>query len=151
MSEPTFIGRVYVWGLDGTLAYTGMSTAQNELQKLSYRDEIARHDSKDKKGETVGVQLWNPNPKTTVTFMPCEAMAAGSIANAKTRVLLPAKGSKVTLAAFPPTVGGAEILPNSASWIYFGGGEIEFTNEGEVVMTLPLEKFNTDLAATTNT
>lgn len=150
-NEPTYIGRVFVWGLDGTLAYTGLTTAQNEPQRLSYRDEISRHDSKDKKGETIGIQLYNPNPKITVTFMPCQTAGGGSIALSKQNVVLPAKGSKVTLAGFPPNTGTAEdVSVNSAKWIYFGGGGIEFTNEGEVVMTLPLEKFNTDIAATAN-
>jgi hypothetical protein len=150
MAEPTFIGRVYIHGLDGTLAYTGMATTANELKSLSYRDRITRANTKDKKGETVGVRLWDPNPMVSVRFLVCEPMGAGSIANAKTRMVLPSKGAKVTLAGFPPAVGTAEGTINSVSWIYFGDGEIEFTDEGEVAMTLPLEKFNTDLAATAN-
>lgn len=150
MAEPTFIGRVYIHGLDGTLAYTGMATANNELKTLNYRDETRRADTKDKKGETVGVRLWDPNPKISVTFFPCEAMGAGSIATAKTRAALPSKGAKVTLAGFPPNTATAEDVVNSAKWIYFGGGELEFTDEGECRMTLPLEKFNTDIAATAN-
>ena len=148
MSEPTFIGRVFVWGLDGTLTYTGLAVAENEPQKLSFQDAVSRHNSKDKKGKTIGVQLWDPNPKITVTFMPCaSAPGAGAIAIAKTKVVLPARGSKATLTGFPPNTGTAEdVSINSAGWLYLGGGGIEFTNEGEVVITLPLEKFSDDLA-----
>lgn len=150
MAEPTYVGRVYVHGLDGTLAYTGLATTQNELKTLNYRDEVSRKDTLDKKGETVGVRLYNPNPKISVTFFPCQPMGAGSIANSKLRVVLPARGAKITLAGFPPNTATAEDLINSTAWIYFSGGEVEFTDEGEAKITLPLEKFSTDLAATAN-
>lgn len=146
-SEPTFVGEVYIFGLDGTLAYSGMATTGNEPQRAGYQDEISRHDSKDKKGATVGVQLFNPNPKITITFMPkADATGGGAIADAKSNMVLPAKGSKVTLSGFPPVVATAEDTINSTKWLYLGGGSIDFTNDQEVVMTLPLEKFATDLA-----
>lgn len=150
MAEPTFIGRVYIHGLDGTLAFTGMATDKNELKSLSYRDRITQGRTKDKKGATVGVRGWDPNPMITVRFLVCEPAGAGAIAGAKTRIALPSFGAKVTLAGFPPNVATAEDLINSAKWLYFDGGEIEFTDEQEVAMTLPLEKFGTDLAATAN-
>lgn len=148
MAEPLFIGAVYVWGLDGNLAYTGMAVNQNEPQKLSYQDDISRHNSKDRKGQTIGVQLYDPNPKASVTFMPrSAATGAGQIALAKNTVVLPARGSKVTLSGFPPNPLTAEdVSINSAKWIYLGGGSIDSTNEGEVTMTLPLERFGSDLA-----
>lgn len=146
MAEPTYLGEVFIFGLDGTLAYSGMATSGNEPQRGSYQDEISRHDSKNKKGETIGVQLFNPNPKITITFMPkADSTGAGAIADAKSNMVLPAKGSKVTLAGFPPVVGSDGTI-NSAQWLYLGGGAIELTNEAEVVMTLPLERFNTDMA-----
>lgn len=156
MSEPTFVGRCYIWGLDGTLAYTGIATSENEMQSMTYKDDCQRHDSKDKKGRTVGVQLWNPNPKVTIKFMPCVDAASGAIATAKTKLQLPPRGSRVTLAGFPPDIGTGEDLDqnpgiNSATWIYFQGGEITFNNEKEVEMSLPLERFETNIAEIANT
>lgn len=148
MAEPTFLGVVYVWGLDGTLLYSGMAITENEPQSLNFSDDISRHDSKDKKGATQGVQLYNPNPKLSITFMPrATNTGAGAIAAAKANVILPPKGANVALADFPPDAGTAEgVAINSAKWKYLGGGTIGFTNEGEVTMTLPLERFATDLA-----
>jgi hypothetical protein len=151
MAEPTYIGRVTVWGLDGKLAYTGLLVGENEPTRLTYTDEIARHDSKDRKGETIGVQLYNPTPKLDISFIPCAPMGVGAIAASKQKVVLPAKGSKVTVSEFPPNVGTAEdVTINSAKWLYLGGGSIDFTNEGEAVINLPLHKFNTDIAQTAN-
>jgi hypothetical protein len=100
-----------------------------------------------KRGKTIGIQLYDDNPKVTVKYMPCAAATGASkIADAKTRVTLPSKGSKATLAGFPPAIATAEGTINSAKWLYLGGGEIDFTNEGEVMITLPLEKFRDDLA-----
>jgi hypothetical protein len=146
--EPLFIGRVYVWGLDGTLLHAGIAaTTENEPQSLNYKDDVTRHVSKDKKGKTVGIQLYDDNPKVTIKYMPCStATGAGTIAPAKTRVTIPSKGANVTLAGFPPNVGTAEDLINSTKWKYLGGAEIDFTNEAEVMITLPLETFIDDLA-----
>lgn len=151
MAEPTHVGTVFVFGLDGTLAFAApaMLATENEPQRMSFADQISRHNSKSKKGETIGVQLYDPNPKITIVTMPrATNPGAGAIADAKLNVILPTKGSQVTLAGFPP-LGGAEDSINSVKWIYLGDGSIEFTNDAEVVMTLPLEKFNTDLVVAT--
>ena len=150
--QPTYIGQAYVFGLDGTLAYTGLATTANELRSLEYRDEVKRTDVQDKKGQTVGVMLYDPNPKITITFYPCQPAGAASILGAQTNSVLPALGAKVTLAAFPPVVGTAEsTVIKSLKWIYLGGGSYRFSNDGVLEMTLPLEKFASDLAATANT
>jgi len=148
MSEPLYIGRVNVFGLDGTLLHGGIAaTGENEPQSLNLKDDISRHVSKDKKGKTIGLQLYDDNPKISIKYFPCAAATgAGKIAEAKTKVTLPAKGSKATLAGFPPDPAAAEGIINSVKWLYLGGGEIEFTNEAEVMITLPLEKFIDDLA-----
>ncbi len=155
MAEPTFIGRAYVFGLDGTIAYSGwaaMATTDNDPRALEYKDDVQRHDITDKKGTTVGILLFNGNPKITVHFYPSKAAGSGTIASAKTIVSLPTKGSKVTLAGFPPAVGTAEDFINSAKWIYLGGGSVAFKSDGVVEITLPLERFsdNATIADTAN-
>lgn len=150
--EPLFIGRVYVFGLDGTLLHGGIAVVgENEPQSLNFKDDISRHDSKDKKGKTIGIQLYNPNPKINIKYMPCAAATgAAQVAAAKTRVALPAKGSRAVLKGFPPQNDPAqpqtEDAINSIYWLYLGGGEIDFSNESEVMISLPLEKFKDQLA-----
>jgi hypothetical protein len=152
-NDPTFIGRVFVHGLEGTLAWaaTAMLAANNEPQKLTFKDDITRQDSKDKKGERIGTRLYDPNPKITIQAMPCQAPGAGAIATAKTRVVLPDKGSKCVVAGFPPDTAAAEGIINSALWLYLGGAEYEFSPEGEVMLTLPLEKFGSSYTPTVST
>ncbi len=152
MSEPTFIGTVTVHGIDGTLAYTGLATAKNLLRKVSYKDTIQKKQTKDSKAKTVGVKGWDPSPEISISFAPCEPAGSGSIAAAKTRVVIPAFGSKVTLAGFPPDAATAEgVSFNSAKWLYLGGGSIEVGDEDDIMINLDLTKFTDDIAATPNT
>lgn len=149
MAAPTFIGYVTVWGIDGTMAYTGMATADNILEQLSYEDTTKEHETKDKQGETIGLKLWDPKKMLTINFFPAKAAGGGSIAAAKLVVDLPARGSKVTVAAM---VGaGSPVFDlNGTTWLYVGGGRIELNQENEVKMVLPLRRYNTDIAATAN-
>jgi hypothetical protein len=151
MSVPTQIGVVTVWGIDGNLVYTGLLAADNLLERISYEDGTDEHESRDKDGEVIGVKLWNRVAKLTIDFYPSKPAGGGSIAAAKANVILPAKGSKVTIAGMPVNCG-----VNSGSgtafpqWVYFGGGGIEFSNNGECKMKLPLRAYNNDIAATAN-
>ena len=150
MAAPTFIGYVTVWGIDGTMAYTGMATTDNILEGMSYEDGTKEHETKDKQGETIGLRLWDPKKTLTVNFYPGKVAGTGAIAAAKLNADLPAKGAKVTIAAMQAAASPV-FDPNSASWLYVGGGRIEFANEGECKMVLPLRRYNTDIAATANT
>ncbi len=149
MAAPTFIGYVTVWGIDGTMAYTGMATADNILEGMSYEDGTKEHETKDKQGETIGLRLWDPKKTLTVNFYPGQAAGTGSIAAAKLEVDLPARGSKVTIASMP-AAGSPVFDTNGTTWLYVGGGRIEFGNEQECKMVLPLRRYNTDIAATAN-
>lgn len=144
MAEPTFIGKVTVWGIDGTMTYTGVATTDNVMDTVNYEDTVEEHELKDHKGITVGVKLVNPRENLTINFWPAEPAGAGSIAAAKTNVVLPAKGSKVTIAS----MSGSPL--NGTDWLYLGGGSIEESHEGDVKMTLPLRRYSTDIAATAN-
>lgn len=152
MAEPTHIGTVFVFGADGTVAWTGTAaatvlTSENEPQEVTATDDITRHVSKSKQGETIGIQLYDPNPKVRVVCMPCAAATgSGAIAAAKANVFLPKKGTAVTLAGFAAGPGSGEDYFNSSAWLYLGGGEIALNNEREAVVTMTLERFNTALA-----
>jgi hypothetical protein len=143
MSAESQIGRVIIFGLDGTVAYTGVATTENEPQSMSYDDSVEVHRSKDRKGEVIGAQFFNPVKKISINFFPCTA-AGDTKAHAQAKMVLPAIGAVVALAAWPvPSTG--EIL-NNTKWIYFGGGKIDFSNEDSVKMVLPLERANTDIS-----
>jgi hypothetical protein len=150
MTEPTYLGYATIHGLDGTLAYTGLAVTDNLLESLSYQDLCKEMETLDGKGEVVGLKLWQKKKTCTIKFYPGEDALAGAVAAAKLNAVLPAIGSKVTLAAFPPVVATAESIINSAKWIYAGGGSYDFTREGDLVLTLPLRRYATDLSTVTN-
>jgi hypothetical protein len=140
------IGRAVVFGIDGTMLYNGvaaMPTTGNELQKAAYEDQCNVHESKSKKGETIGLVFWNQRKKLTIDFYPCAAAGTGAITTAIASIIMPALGAKVTLAS----MSGADL--NSAAWIYQGGGTVEQTNEGEVKMKPPLMQYSTDISTPT--
>ena len=82
-------------------------------------------------------QLLAPDPEPE----PSDPSDPSDISDSEDNVILPAKGSTVTLAAFPTNSG-----LNETTWIYEQGGSIGFTNEGEAKITLPLVKYNTDIS-----
>lgn len=138
MAAPTQIGVVTVWGVDGTLAYTGLASTDNVLESVDLNDEAEVTRRRDNLGETKGVLIWDPRKTITVTFYPSDP---SDISDSKDNIVLPAKGSTVTLASFPTNSG-----LNETTWIYEQGGSIGFTNEGEAKITLPLVKYNTDIS-----
>jgi len=146
MAAPTnYIGIVTVFGIDGTIAYTGLATTDSLLESASLEDTTEEHEAKDRWGEVVGMKLFNPRTNITINFYPAKEAGSGAIAAAKDNVALPAKGSKVTIADMP---GSAF---DGTTWLYIQGGTIELTNTGDAKMVLPLRKYRTDIAATANT
>jgi hypothetical protein len=145
MAAPTQIGTVTVWGIDGTVAYTGLASTDNILEAANLEDDIDEFERKDAQAEVVGLRLYNPCKKVELTFYPSKPAGSGAIAAAKANVVLPAKGAKVTLAGFAGSVY------NDTTWLYIKGGRIEEGNEGEAKIVLPLRRYNTDIAATANT
>lgn len=145
MAEPISLGLVTIHGIDGNLAYTGLATTENTIESVSLQDLSKEHETLDSKGDVKGLKLWQGRRNLTIKFYP--TMAAGSsIATTKTKAVLPAVGSKVTIAGMPPVVGTAETVMNSVSWIYAGGGTYDLTQEGDLVMSLPLRKYATDIS-----
>jgi len=145
MSAPTQIGTVTVWGLDGTLLFSGLIAADNILESISLEDDAEELERKDKLGETVGLRVWDPKKRIEVSFYPSKPAGTGAIAGAKTNVVLPTKCAKVEIAGMPGS------LFNDTTWLYVKGGRVEGANEQEMKITLPLRKYATDIAATANT
>lgn len=138
------IGKAIVWGISGTMVYTGMAaTSNNEPTGVDYTEKYQQHFAKSKQGETVGAYLWDKQEEMTIDFYPCADAGAGKIADAIAAIALPAIGDKVTIAAMK---GG---VLNDTTWIYLGDGKISEGNDHEVKMTLPLKQFSTDISTAT--
>ena len=137
------IGKAIVWGISGTMAYTGMATTSNEPQSVEYTEEYQKHLSKTKLGETIGAYYFDKQESLTIDFYPCADAGSNAIATAEAAVVLPAVGSKVTIASMKGSV------LNDTTWIYEGGGKISEGNDHEVKMTLPLRQYSTDISTAT--
>lgn len=131
------LGKAIVWGINGTMAYTGMATTANEPQSVDYTETYEEHESKSKAGETVGLYLFNKKEDLTIDFYPCDPSVT---ATAEAAIVLPAIGAKVTIAAMK----GAVL--NDSIWIYKGGGKISEGFDHEVKMTLPLRQYSSDIS-----
>lgn len=162
MAAPTFIGICTVWGIDGTIQYTGPATATDsvdpfQIESYRFNDGTDLHEGRDKQGEVNRVQLYNPKREMDIKFFPAASAGTGSIAKAKMNMALPTKGAKVTIASMAGngTAGvegaGGTAVQNISTWLYLGGGSIEESNTGEAYMNLHLVRYNTDIAATANT
>jgi hypothetical protein len=138
------IGKAIVWGIAGTVAYTGMATTSNEPQSVEYTEKYAEHAAKTKLGETIGLYLFDKQEELTIDFYPCADAGAAAIATAEAAIVLPAPGAKVTIAAMKGSV------INDTTWIYKGGGKISEGNDHEVKMTLPLIQYSTDISTATS-
>ena len=139
----TMIGKAIVCGGAGTMAYTGMATTSNEPQSVEYTEKYAQHDAKTKQGETIGKYFFDKQEELTIDFYPCADAGGSAIATAEAAIVLPAVGSKVTIAAMKGSV------LNDTTWIYEGGGKISEGNDHEVKMTLPLKQYSTDISTAT--
>lgn len=137
------LGRAVVFGIDGTVAYTGMATTGNEPENLEYTENYKTHETRAKDGETIGLVFYDKQEELTIDFFPCAAAGVGAIATAKANIVLPAIGAKVTIAAMSGSVA------NDTTWLYVGGGKIRWENENIVKMTLPLKQFSTDIGTAT--
>lgn len=137
------IGRAVVFGIDGGFQYSGVAVAidvnSNELTRVSFEDQANKHESKDRRGETIGLVFWNSRAKITLNFYPCATAGVGALDLARVNVVLPDVGSLVEIEDMP-----GQLI--NGNWIYEGGGTIEMTNEAEVKMVLPLMKYSTDIS-----
>lgn len=148
MSTPVLTGKAAVFGLDGTMAYTGLATTENEPQSIDYTDQFTTATLKDKKGWTKGMAATDRQGQLTITFYPFDPASPSVLATARSKVVLPAMLATVTLASF-------SVDEIDGTYNYIGGGKIRLSNEGYIAMDLPLSRFGSDpttsaaLAATT--
>jgi hypothetical protein len=138
MANEVQTGKAVVFGVTGTVSYTGIGTI--ELQTGSFDDRFDLHETRDKQGEVIGLQAWNPLREVTLNFTPVSsATGAGAINDAKLGLALPSPLASVSLTNF----AHADL---TGTWIYIGGGRIDLSNQTEGTMTLPCRKYNTDIS-----
>lgn len=137
-------GRASVFAIDGTLAYTGVATIDNEVQAANMTDEFDVVELMDRRGEVIGKAARNRRRTLTIDFIPTDASTSNpqTEAGAKANVAFPDKLALVTLASFG-------ITDIDGDWNYVGGGTVGMTAEGYIRMTLTLARNGDTPAALT--
>lgn len=93
----TLGGKIAVYGIDGTLAYTGMAKTVNILKGFTL-SESAREAELDKNGHIIGGARDNVRRQISVSFIPYDPSNTSSLATAKSNVVLPPQLGQITIA-----------------------------------------------------
>lgn len=127
-------GRAAIYGIDGTIAYTGVASTEAEIQGMNLTDDFDSTDLMNRDAEVIGTASRNPRQSITVDVVIVQAPGGGqSIATAKGNFALPAQMAIVALADFG-------ITALNGDWNYAGGGTAAFTTDGYMRLSLPLRR-----------
>jgi hypothetical protein len=138
MANEAQVGKAVVFGLDGSITYTGIGTLELQSGSLEHRFEL--YENKNKEGEVQGAVAFNPTLEFTLDFLPVSAgTGAGALASAKTGLKLPTPLAKVTLSGF----AHADL---NTDYVYVGGGKIAFDQANPAKMSLPIRRYRTDIS-----
>ena len=135
-------GKFSIFGIDGTLAYTGVGATFNSVVGIGLKDKFDIAELKDKGNNVISESPTNRRAEVSFDIIIFDPATPGTIATAKSKVVLPYPLAVVTIADM-----GITYL--DGTWNYVGDGEINFTVEGYVKMTLPCRRRGNDLATAT--
>lgn len=133
-------GKVTVCGIGGTVAYTGVLATENKVTDWDLSDGADAGETKDGLGFYLTITSAGDTHKLTITLVPFDPSGTPTLATAKSKVVLPPKMGKVTIAS----TGIANV---DGDWHYAraGGGTIKPDSSGQALkVTLPLERFDVD-------
>lgn len=130
MPNPTLAGAVGVFGIDGTVVWTGVVSGVVKLAGVGLTDNIAKAELKNQKGRTIGKTAYNRQHDVSIRVIPSDD--AGNLATAKSNVVIPPPLATVT-------ISGHSIPALDGSYNY-EGGSINVTQEGYLEMTLNLSR-----------
>lgn len=131
MPNPTSAGAIGVFGVDGTVQWTGVVSGIVKLAGLQLTDNVAKAVLKNGKGRTIGKTAYDREHAVAIRVIPCDE--AGNLATVKSNVVLPAPLALVTVA-------GHSIAIFDGNYNYEGGGTVGVTQEGYLEMTLPCSR-----------
>lgn len=136
----TLIGTASVFALDGvTVAYTSPAGVVGTPTGINFSDSASQAKAADASGQTFAVGFTEFEHSITVDLMRITDGTPGTTRQgAKDEVVLPAIGTKITLAGFETGSSGTLI---NGDWNYVGGGTVNLSNNGFMKATLPLKRF----------
>lgn len=119
----TITGTAAIYGLDGTLAWSGVASTDNSAQSAVLKDSCDKSELKSGAGNVIGKRYYNRRHSIDVEVVPVS----------KAKATLPAMGAIVTLASFG--IGGGSLF--DGSWNYDGEGTIE-PGQGETPLKIKM-------------
>ena len=125
----TYVGKVSVQGVSGTVAFTGVLVGENMLtDSVTVTDSFTVVKLKNGEGKTKGCAATDRKYDATFGIIPYST----TIGAARALVKLPGMLGAVTIAGVGPCVNGR--------WSYVGGGTVAATQTGYVKITLPCRR-----------
>ncbi len=132
-------GKFSIFGIDGNIAYTGVGATYNNVVGIGLKDKFDVAELKDRTGSVISESSTNRRAEVTFEVIIFDPATPGTLATAKSKVLLPDPLAVVTVADM-----GITYL--DGTWNYVGDGDISFTSEGYLKMSLPCRRRGSNLA-----
>ena len=122
-------------GSAGTITYTALvAPGVVDPTGIDYGDEADVSHNHNRNGEVTGMAFRNARQTLTIEAYPTSSASPGVAADALKALVLPTKGSVVTLANFADT-------DLNGSWFYEQGARKRFSSDGRASITIPLVKY----------
>jgi len=138
----TGIGRFVVRGVTGSFDTTTgfvvgavtITSANTKMISASYRDDFSATEHRDGTGSVFAVTFSEPVKRLSIRWTPMSPAASGTLALAKTNMVLPDPGDAVTLAGFGNT-------NFDGAWVYTGGGDVSLSSDATVEVAMELSRY----------
>lgn len=139
MADVTTTGKVTVFGAAGNVAFTGV-IASADMVSMAFSDNFTVTEQENSEGNAIGAVAHDQRYDFVLTFYP---VPVTQDATGWKAIALPAVFATVAVARKSPLQNAAENVPTQLirNFQYVGGGRMEFTQSGLMVMTLPLRRW----------
>jgi hypothetical protein len=129
-------GKVAIYGINGTVAITGtgvLDTDEMAHQSAPLNATVSSADIVDGDGDVVTRAYYGEAHTIELEFVPYDPDTPGNLATLKSKVKIPAPGTKVTLASF-------DVAQFNGDWNYAGQGSITPNQRGFLSVRLTLTR-----------
>jgi len=132
----TLIGTACIVGIDGTVAWGSITTAQNKLTSTSVQRAHPQADITDGNQNIVARAYAGPQDTFDIEYIPISSAGSPSKSDAGANTTLPTPGAVVTIAS-------TLITALNGTWNYDGKGSIEQATNGPTKVKLTLVRLGT--------
>lgn len=138
-----YLGKFVVWGNPGTVSFSGTASADLKQRGAQFQDNVRVADARDANEYIFASNVKRTDHVITVSFVPHDSSAPGSLATAKSNIKLPDPGALVTLDGYGNTM-------LDGNWNYIGGAQVTFADDEQqtvVITGVQLRRVATSVAS----